>query len=95
MDYPGVGPEHAYLKDVKRVKYRSATDNEVIDAFLLLTRTEGIIPALESAHAVAEAVKVAKNRPKSDTVVITLSGRGDKDVEVVEEYLRKNVKNRK
>ena len=95
LDYPGVGPEHAYLKDVKRVKYRSATDNEAIDAFLLLTRTEGIIPALESAHAVAEAVKVAKNRPKSDTVVITLSGRGDKDVEVVEEYLRKNVKNRK
>ncbi len=95
LDYPGVGPEHAYLKDVKRVKYRSATDNEVIDAFLLLTRTEGIIPALESAHAVAEAVKVAKNKPKSDTIVITLSGRGDKDVEVVEEYLRKNVKNRK
>ena len=95
LDYPGVGPEHAYLKDVKRVKYRSATDNEAIDAFLLLTKTEGIIPALESAHAVAEAVKVAKNRPKSDTVVITLSGRGDKDVEVVEEYLRKNVKNRK
>ena len=95
LDYPGVGPEHAYLKDVKRVKYRSATDNEAIDAFLLLTRTEGIIPALESAHAVAEAVKVAKNRPKSDTIVITLSCRGDKDVEVVEEYLRKNVKNRK
>ncbi len=95
LDYPGVGPEHAYLKDVKRVKYRSATDNEVIDAFLLLTRTEGIMPALESAHAVAEAVKVAKNRPKSDTIVITLSGRGDKDVEVVEDYLRKNVKNRK
>ncbi len=95
LDYPGVGPEHAYLKDVKRVKYRSATDNEAIDAFLLLTRTEGIIPALESAHAVAEAVKVAKNKPKSDTIVITLSGRGDKDVEVVEEYLRKNVKNRK
>jgi len=95
LDYPGVGPEHAYLKDVKRVKYRSATDNEVIDAFLLLTRTEGIIPALESAHAVAEAVKVAKKRPKSDTIVITLSGRGDKDVEVVEEFLRKNVKNRK
>ena len=95
LDYPGVGPEHAYLKDVKRVKYRSATDSEAIDAFLLLTRTEGIIPALESAHAVAEAVKVAKNKPKSDTIVITLSGRGDKDVEVVEEYLRKNVKNRK
>ncbi|HSB50905.1 MAG TPA: tryptophan synthase subunit beta [Nitrosopumilaceae archaeon] len=95
LDYPGVGPEHSYLKDTKRVQYSSATDDEAIDAFLLLTRTEGIIPALESAHAVAEAVKVAKKRPKSDTIVITLSGRGDKDVEVVEEYLRKNVKNRK
>jgi len=94
LDYPGVGPEHAYLKDTKRVKYRSATDDEAINAFLLLTRTEGIIPALESAHAVAEAVKIAKHKPKSDTIVITLSGRGDKDVEVVEEYLRKNVKNR-
>jgi len=94
LDYPGVGPEHAYLKDTKRVKYRSATDDEAVDAFLLLTRTEGIIPALESAHAVAEAVKIARKRPKSDTIVITLSGRGDKDVEVVEEYLRKNVKNR-
>ena len=94
LDYPGVGPEHAYLKDSKRVKYRSATDDEVVDAFLLLTRTEGIIPALESAHAVAEAAKIARKRPKSDTIVITLSGRGDKDVEVVEEYLRKNVKNR-
>jgi len=95
LDYPGVGPEHAYLKDSKRVKYRSATDSEVIDAFLLLTRTEGIIPALESAHAIAEAVKIAKNRSKSDTIVVTLSGRGDKDVEVVEEYLRKNVKNKR
>ncbi len=95
LDYPGVGPEHAYLKDTKRVKYRSATDDEVVDAFLLLTRAEGIIPALESAHAIAEAIKVAKNMSKSETVVITLSGRGDKDVEVVEEYLRKNVKNKK
>ena len=95
LDYPGVGPEHAYLKDSKRVKYQSATDNEVIDAFLLLTRTEEIIPALKSAHAIAQAVKVAKNRSKSDSIVVTLSGRGDKDVEVVEEYLRKNVKNRK
>lgn len=93
LDYPGVGPEHSYLKDTKRVKYRSATDDEVIDAFLLLTRTEGIIPALESAHAVAEAVKIAKSRSKSESIVITLSGRGDKDVEVVEEYLRRNVKN--
>jgi len=90
LDYPGVGPEHAYLKDTKRVKYTSITDREVIDAFLLLTRTEGIIPALESAHAVAHAVKVAKSKPKSETIVVTLSGRGDKDVEVVEEYVKRN-----
>jgi len=90
LDYPGVGPEHAYLKDEKRVKYASATDKEVIDAFLLLTRTEGIIPALESAHAVAEAIKIAKTRSKSESIVVTLSGRGDKDVEVVEEYVKRN-----
>ena len=93
LDYPGVGPEHSYFKDAKRVKYHSATDDEVIDAFLMLTRTEGIIPALESAHAVAEAVKVAKKMKKSETIVVTLSGRGDKDVEVVQEYLNRNVKN--
>ncbi len=90
LDYPGVGPEHSYLKDEKRVKYTSATDKEVVDAFLLLTRTEGIIPALESAHAIAEAIKIAKTRPKSESVVVTLSGRGDKDVEVVEEYVKRN-----
>ncbi|CDI05686.1 tryptophan synthase subunit beta [Candidatus Nitrosotenuis uzonensis] len=89
LDYPGVGPEHSYLKDSKRVKYTSATDKEVIEAFLLLTRTEGIIPALESAHAVAHAIKIAKSKPRSETIVVTLSGRGDKDVEVVEEYVRK------
>lgn len=94
LDYPGVGPEHAFLKDARRVKYRSATDKEVIDAFLLLTRTEGIIPALESSHAIAEAVKIAKSKPKSESIVVTLSGRGDKDVEVVEEYVR-NIKNSK
>ncbi len=95
LDYPGVGPEHSYLKDSARVSYRSATDSEVIDAFLLLTRMEGIIPALESAHAVAHAIKIAKTKPKSESIVITLSGRGDKDVEVVEDFLKKNVKNRK
>jgi tryptophan synthase beta chain len=93
LDYPGVGPEHSYLKDNKRVKYHSATDSEVIDAFLLLTRTEGIIPALESAHAIAEAVKVAQKHKKSESIVVTLSGRGDKDVEEVQNYLDKNVKN--
>lgn len=93
LDYPGVGPEHSYLKDTGRVKYHSATDKEVIDAFLLLTRTEGIIPALESAHAIADVIKLAKKRPKSESIVVTLSGRGDKDVEVVEEYMKKHVKN--
>lgn len=94
LDYPGVGPEHSYYKDTQRVKYRSATDSEVIDAFLMLTRTEGIIPALESAHAIAEAIKAAKRMKKSETIVVTLSGRGDKDVEVVQDYLNKNVKNK-
>ncbi len=93
LDYPGVGPEHAYYKDSGRVRYRAARDAEVIDAFLMLTRTEGIIPALESAHAVAEAVKVAKKGKKTESVVVTLSGRGDKDVEEVQRYLNENVKN--
>lgn len=93
LDYPGVGPEHSYFKDAGRVKYHSATDAETVDAFLLLTRTEGIIPALESAHAVAEAVKAARRHKSSESVVVTLSGRGDKDVEVVQDYLNKNVKN--
>ncbi|MBM2818680.1 MAG: trpB [Nitrosarchaeum sp.] len=93
LDYPGVGPEHAYLKDSKRVKYHSATDAEVIDAFLTLTRTEGIIPALESAHDIAEAIKVAKKSKKSESIVVTLSGRGDKDVEEVQNYLNTHDKN--
>jgi len=93
LDYPGVGPEHSYLKDAGRVRYRSATDREVVDAFLRLTRTEGIIPALESSHAVAEAIKVARKGKRTESVVVTLSGRGDKDVEVVQEYLGRNVKN--
>jgi len=94
LDYPGVGPEHSYLKDEKRVKYKAITDNEVIDAFLLLTQTEGIIPALESAHAIAYAVKIAKKMKRSESIVITLSGRGDKDIGIVQEYL-KNVKNKR
>ncbi|MEX0764436.1 MAG: tryptophan synthase subunit beta [Nitrosopumilaceae archaeon] len=95
LDYPGVGPEHSYLKDSKRVKYGSASDQDAVNAFLMLAKHEGIIPALESAHAVAYAIKIAKTRPKSETVVVTLSGRGDKDVEVVENYLNQNVKNKK
>ena len=87
LDYPGVGPEHAYYKDTKRIKYRSATDAQVIDAFLMLTRTEGIIPALESAHAISQAIKAAKKFKPSESIVVTLSGRGDKDVEQVQRYL--------
>lgn len=93
LDYPGVGPEHSFYKDTKRVKYHSATDKEVIDAFLLLTRTEGIIPALESSHAIAEAVKVARKSKSSESIIVTLSGRGDKDVEEVQNYL--NAQNKK
>ena len=81
------------MKDTGNVKYKSATDNEVINAFLTLTKTEGIIPALESAHAISHAIKIAKNRSKSDSIVVTLSGRGDKDIDIVKQYLRKNVKN--
>ena len=95
LDYPGVGPEHSYLKDKKRVKYKAITDDEVINAFLILTRTEGIIPALESAHAVAYAMKIAKKMKKSESIVITLSGRGDKDIGIVQEYMKKNVKNKR
>jgi len=95
LDYPGVGPEHSFLKDEKRVKYKAITDDEVIDAFLILTRTEGIIPALESAHAIAYAIKIAKKMKKSKSIVVTLSGRGDKDIGIVQEYMKKNVKNKR
>ena len=95
LDYPGVGPEHSFLKDEKRVKYKAITDDEVIHAFLMLTRTEGIIPALESAHAIAYAIKIAKKMKKSESIVITLSGRGDKDIGIVQEYMKKNVKNKR
>lgn len=93
LDYPGVGPEHSYLKDSKRVKYDAVTDDEAVKAFLMLAKYEGIIPALESAHAIAYAIKIAKKMSKSETIIVTLSGRGDKDVEVVGRYLSKNVNN--
>ena len=95
LDYPGVGPEHAYLKDEKRVEYKAVTDDEVINAFLILTRTEGIIPALESAHAIAHAIKISKKMKKTESILVTLSGRGDKDIDIVKEYLIKNVKNKR
>ena len=93
LDYPGVGPEHSYLKDSKRVTYEAVSDDDAIYAFLMLSKHEGIIPALESSHAVAYAMKLAKKMSKNETIVVTLSGRGDKDVEVVEKYLSENVKN--
>jgi tryptophan synthase beta chain len=83
LDYPGVGPEHCYLKDEKLVEYVSITDKEALDAFLLLSRTEGIIPALESAHAIAHALKIASTMQKTQNIVVNLSGRGDKDLGTV------------
>ncbi len=81
LDYPGVGPEHAYLHDEKRVIYDAVTDDEAVDAFKTLIKTEGIIPAIESSHALAYAKKIAKKYDKSDSIIINLSGRGDKDIE--------------
>ena len=83
LDYPGVGPEHSWLKDLKRVNYVSADDGEAMEAFHLLTKLEGIIPALESSHAVAYAMKLAKEIGDSRTILVNLSGRGDKDIETV------------
>ena len=84
LDYPGIGPEHAYFNKIGRVKYDSITDKEAIDAFLLLTKLEGIIPALESSHAIAYGLKIAKNYAKNDSIIINLSGRGDKDMETIQ-----------
>ena len=81
LDYPGVGPEHAYLHDEKRVIYDAVTDDEAVEAFKMLIKTEGIIPAIESSHAVAFAKKIAKKYDKDDIIIINLSGRGDKDIE--------------
>ena len=83
LDYPGVGPEHSWLKDLKRVNYVSADDGEAMEAFHLLTKLEGIIPALETSHAVAYAMKLAKEIGDSRTILVNLSGRGDKDIETV------------
>ncbi|MFH0911289.1 MAG: tryptophan synthase subunit beta [Planctomycetota bacterium] len=89
LDYPGVGPEHSYLHDTGRAEYVWATDEEAIDAFLLLSRLEGIIPALESAHAIAHVVKLAPSLPPEASLVVCLSGRGDKDVEEVQRILER------
>jgi tryptophan synthase beta chain len=87
LDYPGVGPEHSYLKESGRAEYVTVTGQEALDAFLLLSKTEGIIPALESAHAVAYAVKMAKDLSPKQVLIVNLSGRGDKDVEQVYKML--------
>lgn len=87
LDYPGVGPEHSFLKVLQRANYVSATDKEAADAFLTLSKEEGILPALESAHALAYTMKLAKQMRKDEVIVVTLSGRGDKDVEAIADYL--------
>ncbi len=87
LDYPGVGPEHSYLKDIKRADYTYATDEEAVEAFKLLCRTDGIIPALESSHALAEAVKLAPKLDKNSIIIVNLSGRGDKDVNTMAERI--------
>jgi len=86
LDYPGVGPQHSLLKDLKRVRYTTANDQEAIDAFFELSRVEGIIPALESAHAVAYAMKLASELPADKTILVNLSGRGDKDIDFVMDH---------
>ena len=87
LDYPGVGPEHAYLRDSGRAKYVSVTDKECMDALMELCRMEGIIPAIESAHALAHVFKMAQGEYKGKTIIMCLSGRGDKDVNTVQKYL--------
>ena len=87
LDYPGVGPEHAYLRDSGRAQYVSITDSECMDAFMELCREEGIIPAIESAHALAHVLKMAQGEYKGKTIVMCLSGRGDKDVHTVQKYI--------
>ncbi len=91
LDYPGVGPEHAYLHDIGRVEYTSVTDDEALSAFTLLCQTEGIMPAIESSHALAQVVKEAPNMDKDKILVVTLSGRGDKDVHTVAKYYGKEI----
>jgi tryptophan synthase beta chain len=89
LDYPGIGPEHAWLNDIKRVTYLSATDEEALNAFELCCKLEGIIPALEPAHALAKVLDLAPSKPKDHLMVVNLSGRGDKDLASVADYLQR------
>ena len=91
LDYPGIGPEHAYLHDIGRAEYVPVTDDEAVDAFEYLARTEGIICAIESAHAVAYAKKVIPQMEPSESVIICLSGRGDKDVAAIARYRGRDI----
>ena len=91
LDYPGIGPEHAYLHDIGRAQYVAATDQEAVEAFQYLSRMEGIIPAVESAHAVAYAMKLAPTMKKEQIIVINVSGRGDKDVAAIARYLGRDL----
>ena len=86
LDYPGIGPEHAYLHDIGRAQYVAVTDDEAVEAFEYLSRIEGIIPAIESAHAVAHAIKLAPTMKKDQIIVINISGRGDKDCAAIARY---------
>lgn len=88
LDYPGVGPEHAYLNEIGRAKYEAITDEEAIEALITLSKKEGILPAIESAHAISYAMKYAPKCSKEDLIIVTVSGRGDKDVETISEYLK-------
>ena len=88
LDYPGVGPEHSYYNDIKRAEYKSVTDKEALEAFFKLSKTEGIIPALESSHAIAYGMKLAQTLDKDNIIIINLSGRGDKDVAQVRDMIR-------
>lgn len=91
LDYPGIGPEHAYLHDIKRANYVPVTDEEAVCAFEYLAKTEGIIPAIESAHAVAYAMKLAPTMNKEQIIVVTISGRGDKDCAAIARYRREDI----
>ena len=91
LDYPGIGPEHAYLHDIKRAEYVPVTDEEAVNAFEYLSRIEGIIPAIESAHAVSYAMKLAKTLSREKIIVITISGRGDKDCAAIARYRGENI----
>jgi len=87
LDYPGIGPEHAYLHDINRAQYVCATDDEAVYAFMELTKVEGIIPAIESAHAVSYAMKLAPTLPKDKIIIVNLSGRGDKDINTIAQIM--------